>query len=84
MRPGVPVLRTRTSGTKDLIVENTTGRSVEIDREAFLKAAGEFLADKPALQRMGIAAAEHIRRHFTFDRQLSETIAMYDRLTARK
>ncbi|HEX4053920.1 MAG TPA: glycosyltransferase family 4 protein [Tepidisphaeraceae bacterium] len=84
MCAGVPVLRTRTSGTKDLIVENTTGRSVEIDREAFLKAAGEFLADKPALQRMGIAAAEHIRRHFAFDRQLSETIAMYDRLTARK
>jgi hypothetical protein len=30
---------------------------------------------------MGIAAAEHIRRNFTFDRQLSETIAMYQRLT---
>ncbi len=82
MCAGVPVLRTRTSGTRELIVENKTGRSVEIDHDAFLTAAAEFLADKPSLERMGIAAAEHIRRHFTFDRQLADTLTMYQHLTA--
>jgi glycosyltransferase involved in cell wall biosynthesis len=81
MCAGVPVLRTRTSGTKELIVEGITGRSVAIDRQAFLRAAVEFLADKPSLQRMGLAAAEHIRKNFTFNRQLTETIEMYNRLT---
>ena len=81
MCAGVPVLRTRTSGTKELIVEGTTGRSVPIDRQAFLNTAVEFLSDKSALQRMGIAAATRIRRDFTFNRQLTETIAMYTRLT---
>ena len=83
MCAGVPVLRTRTSGTKELIIEGTTGRSVPIDHQAFLHAATEFLSDKSSLQTMGIAAAAHIRRDFTFNRQLTETIAMYKRLTAQ-
>jgi len=77
---GVPVLRTRTSGTEELILEGVTGRSVEIDRAAFMSAAAEFLADRSALEKMGFAAAEHVRRHFTLDRQVAETIALYRRL----
>jgi hypothetical protein len=57
-----------------------TGRSVEIDRAAFVREAMEFLSDRDALRQMGISAAEHIRRSFTFDRQLTETLALYDRL----
>jgi glycosyltransferase involved in cell wall biosynthesis len=84
MCAGVPVLRTRTSGTKEMIVEGITGRSVEIDRQAFVRGATEFLSDVPALKRMGIAAAEHIRRNFTFDRQLAQTIAIYQQLAAAR
>ncbi len=80
MCAGVPVLRTRTSGTKELIVEGITGRSVAIEREAFIRAAIEFLSDQPALRRMGVLAAEHIRRNFTFDRQVSRTVQMYQSL----
>jgi glycosyltransferase involved in cell wall biosynthesis len=80
MCAGVPVLRTRTSGTKELIVEGITGRSVAIEREAFLRAAVDFLSDKAALRRMGVSAAEHIRRNFTFDRQLTRTLEMYQQL----
>jgi glycosyltransferase involved in cell wall biosynthesis len=83
MCAGVPVLRTRTSGTRDLIIEGTTGQSVEINHDAFLLAATEFLSDKSSLARMGAAAAEHIRRNFTFDRQLAQTIAMYQKLVAK-
>lgn len=81
MCAGVPVLRTRTSGTKELIIEGITGRSVPIDHQAFLEAATEFLADQSSLLRMGTAAAEHIRKNFTFNRQRTKTIAMYKQLT---
>jgi glycosyltransferase involved in cell wall biosynthesis len=80
MCAGVPVLRTRTSGTKELIVEGTTGRSVAIERQAFLRASVEFLSDKADLRRMGVSAAEHIRHNFTFDRQLARTLEMYQSL----
>jgi len=63
-----------------LIIEGTTGRSVAIEREAFLRASVEFVSDKAALRRMGVSAAEHIRRNFTFDRQLARTLEMYQSL----
>jgi glycosyltransferase involved in cell wall biosynthesis len=80
MCAGVPVLRTRTSGTKELIVEGVTGRSVAIDRTEFIRGSIAFLSDRAALQRMGASAAEHIRSNFTFDRQLSQTLALYQSL----
>jgi glycosyltransferase involved in cell wall biosynthesis len=83
MCAGVPVLRTRTSGTKELIVEGVTGRSVEIDRAAFVREAMEFLADRPALRSMGTAAAQHIRRSFTFEHQLAQTLTLYQKLIGR-
>jgi glycosyltransferase involved in cell wall biosynthesis len=80
MCAGVPVLRTRTSGTKELIVEGVTGRSVEIDRAAFVREAIDFLSDRDALRRMGVSAAQHIRRNFTFENQLAQTLALYQKL----
>jgi len=80
MCAGLPVLRTHTSGTAELIVEGVTGRAVPIDRPAFLAAALNFLSDQPALARMGEAAARHIREHFTFSSQSHHTLALYRRL----
>lgn len=80
MSVGVPVLRTRTSGTAELVVEGVTGRSTPIDREAFLAAAVAFLSDPEALRRMGEAAAAHVRARFTFDRQVAETLRLYESL----
>lgn len=82
MSVGVPVLRTRTSGTSELIIENVTGRSVAINHDEFIAAAIEFLKDEEALRRMGSAAAEHIREHFTFDQQVQRTIELYRLLAA--
>jgi glycosyltransferase involved in cell wall biosynthesis len=81
---GVPVLRTRTSGTREMIVEGVTGQSCAIDREAFVSAAVEFLRDGEALARMGRAAAAHVREHLTFERQLEGTIALYRRLAGHE
>jgi glycosyltransferase involved in cell wall biosynthesis len=77
MSTGIPVLRTRTAGTDALVVENATGRSVPIDHKAFISGAIEFLSDPASLKRMGSLAALHVHQHFTFDRQLKDTIDMY-------
>jgi glycosyltransferase involved in cell wall biosynthesis len=77
MSTGIPVLRTRTAGANELIVENATGKSVPIDHDAFIAGSIEFLSDPVALKRMGRLAAIHIKEHFTFERQLNDTIDMY-------
>jgi glycosyltransferase involved in cell wall biosynthesis len=79
---GVPVLRTRTSGTEELIVEGVTGRSVEIDRDKFVSSAVKFLADRASLKNMGTSAANHIRANFPLDRQIDSTIRLYEELKA--
>jgi glycosyltransferase involved in cell wall biosynthesis len=81
MSAGVPVLRTRTSGVAETVVENVTGRSVPIDHDAFLNAAVLMLSDRDGLARMGAAAARHVRAHLTFDRQLAQTMELYRRLS---
>ncbi len=84
MSCGIPVLRTRTAGTSELVVENGTGRSTPIDRHAFVSAAATFLTDPDPLRQLGRRAAQHVRQRLTFDRQLSETIALYRQLIAAR
>lgn len=83
MACGVPVFRTRTSGTTELIIEDVTGRSVEIDHDAFVRGAIEFLSQPDALARMGHAALAHVRASYTFDRQVDQTIELYRHLVSR-
>jgi len=80
MSVGVPILRTRTAGTMQLVHENETGRSVEIERDAFIGTAIEMLSDRANLRRMGRNASQLVRTAFTFDRQVEETIDLYRRL----
>ncbi len=80
MSVGVPVLRTRTAGTAQLTHEGITGRSVPINRDAFIHEAIAFLSDHDALRRMGQAAAEHVRANFNFDQQVDQTVELYARL----
>src|SRR6185503_2037344 len=81
MAVGTPALRTRTAGTQELIIEDVTGRSVEINHDRFVAAAVDFLSqDTATLRRMGATAAEHVRKNFTFDRQLDQTLALYRRV----
>jgi glycosyltransferase involved in cell wall biosynthesis len=80
MAVGLPVLRTRTSGTRELIVEGVTGKSVPINHGAFVVGAVDFLRDRAALIRMGRAARQRIEEHFTFDRQTSDMLKLYEQL----
>lgn len=77
---GIPVLRTHTSGTTELIVENVTGRSTPIQHDAFISAAVEFLSRPDTLRRMGQAAALHVREKLTFTHQLEQTLELYNKL----
>ncbi len=83
MSSGVPVLRTRTAGTREMIVEGVTGRSVPINRQVFITAAIEFLSDRTALQIMGEAAAKHVGAHLTFNRQVRDMIELYRDMVTR-
>jgi glycosyltransferase involved in cell wall biosynthesis len=80
MAVGLPVCRTRTAGAAELVIENVTGRTAPIEREAWVRTAIEFLQDEAGLRRMSASAPAHVRANFTFDRQLRETIALYRRL----
>lgn len=80
MSVGRPVLRCRTAGTQGMVIENVTGRSVPIDRDAFVRAAIDLLRDDDAMKSMGLAAARHVREHFTFDKQFSATMNLYNRV----
>jgi len=84
MSCGVPCLRTRTSGTRDLIVEDVTGRSTPIDHDVFVAAAIDFLADPDKLREMGLAGAKLVREKFRFDQQIHRTVELYRRLIDRK
>jgi hypothetical protein len=64
------------------VIDGVTGRSVPIDPHAFVSTGLEMLGDLPALQVMGRAGAAHARARLTFDRQLSSTLQLYDRLAA--
>lgn len=83
MSTGRPVLRTRTAGTALQIIEGVTGRSVAIERRAFVAGALAFLADRAALRGMGLAAAQHVRQHLTFAQQLEQTLALYRRMRGK-
>lgn len=83
MSVGVPILRTQTSGAKQLVIENTTGRSVPINREAFIHTAIELLSSPTTLHVMGQNASRLVASQFTFDRQVDETIELYQRLLTR-
>lgn len=74
---GLPVLRTRTSGTHETIIENVTGRSVPIEKAAFTRALDEMLQNREALRAMSSACAAHAREHLRFDGQIHRTLALY-------
>ncbi|MCC6580935.1 MAG: glycosyltransferase family 4 protein [Phycisphaeraceae bacterium] len=74
---GRPVLRTRTAGTSEQIVENRTGRSTPIRLDQFVAAAVDLLGDRAHLQRMGRQAARHVRENLTLARQVDQTTALY-------
>ena len=84
MSAGCPVLRTATAGHHEQIIQGVTGSVTPVDRAAFARAAAVFLSDRTALARMGQAAAEHVRTHLTYQKQLDDTLKLYYTLLAAR
>ena len=77
---GVPVLRTRTSGAAETVVEGVTGRTTPVDRRAFADAAAGMLSDPAGLAALRGPAAAHARRHLDAARRLGEVLALQRRV----
>lgn len=78
---GVPVLRTRTTGTRETVVEGVTGFSVDIDRKAFIHAFVERMRDITRLRHLRADCAAHAREHLSIDRQLRATLDLYEKVS---
>ena len=75
-----PVIATDGGGTRELVVDRKTGLLVRASDAAAVAAAVEDLMDHPEIAaRMGQAGYERLRREFTLDRMVDDTIAVYHR-----
>lgn len=81
LRAGLPVIATNVGGVREAVIDDVTGFLVpEADRE-FLAAKLRQMIEAPSLREaMGVAARQHYERHFTFDRLVEETLALYESL----
>jgi glycosyltransferase involved in cell wall biosynthesis len=77
---GLPILRTRTTGTSETVVEGVTGRSVPIEQPAFEKAVIQMLGDPEGLMRMRPACSAFAHERLSFDLQVAKTLDLYRRL----
>lgn len=85
MSVGTTVLRTRTAGTEEMIIEGKTGFSCAIDREEFLAKGQAVIADRSKLLKMGEEAARYVRTKLSHRRQVEQTLQIYrDMVSARR
>ena len=84
LRAGLPVVATNVGGVREAVIDDVTGfLAPEGDRE-FLAAKLRHMIEAPSLRvAMGEAARRHYERHFTFDRLVEETLALYGSLVEK-
>ncbi len=73
---GIPAVTTDIVGNRDTVEHGVTGFVCATDAE-LLEATRTLLLDAELRQRMGDAAQERIRRHFTDDRIGIDSLAIY-------
>jgi D-inositol-3-phosphate glycosyltransferase len=84
MACGTPVIAPPVGGHLDAVVDGTTGILIPPDRPALLAQKIRQLLSHPMLmEAYGVAAADRARSRYSWDRIASETLAVYDRATAR-
>ena len=82
MAAGVPVVATRVGGVPEQVVDGETGFLFEPgDPSAAAAAVERILAAPDGAARLGDAGRERVRRKFSRERMVSETVALYDALT---
>ena len=77
---GLPVIATDVGGTSEQVIDDVTGLLVPARDVAALAQAMVDLAGDPARrERLGRAACEHIRNHFTLARMVDDYSDLLDR-----
>jgi glycosyltransferase involved in cell wall biosynthesis len=81
MACGKPVVGTNTGGIPEVIEDGVTGLLVEPRHpEALAEAITILLRDDGLRTRMGAAGLARVREHFTVDRMIEATIAVYEQV----
>ncbi len=81
---GRPIVATAVDGTVEVVEHGRTGWLVPPrNPAAAAEAACRLLADPEQALRMGQAARQRIQRHFSFERQLADTIAIFENYLGR-
>lgn len=79
MRGGVPVVATDVGGVREAVSDGDTGFLIPEDDDALLADRLRRLLEDSALRvTMGRAARNHYEAHFTFDRLVRESLALYE------
>lgn len=85
MAQGLPIVASNVGGLPELVEDGETGYLVPpSNAEALAKALRTLIVDRERRQRMGHAGYRRIREHFSADRMVAQTAAIYESLLAEK
>jgi glycosyltransferase involved in cell wall biosynthesis len=78
---GVPVIATETEGSKEIIRDDSLGIVVPIDSAPDIAdAIIELITNKPKRDKLSAAGRAYVREHFSLERMVDETEALYRRV----
>jgi glycosyltransferase involved in cell wall biosynthesis len=81
MACGKPIVATTAGGIPEIVKDGTTGLLVPPrDHEAMAEAIVRLLADADARRAMGAAGEARVREHFSAERMVQDTLAVYRRV----
>ena len=85
MAAGLPVVATAVGGTTDVVVDGVTGLLVPPrDPPALAEAVVRLLRDPDLRHRMGEAGRHRVEEHFSLERMVGRTQALYQQLLDAK
>jgi glycosyltransferase involved in cell wall biosynthesis len=81
MACGVPVVGSRSGAIGELVEDGRTGLlATPLDAGSFAAAIERLIADPARRRAMGLAGLERVRRRFTVEREVQETMRIYEDL----
>lgn len=76
------VVATRVGGTPEVIADGETGLLVAPEASEMAAAIDRVLADRALANRLGLCGRTFVEKHFSIDRQVEQTAALYWKLLA--
>ncbi len=84
MACGLPVVATATGGAREIVEDGVTGKLVSVgDAERMAEAILSLLREEDERRRMGALGKERARQHFSLERMVAETVALYAEVLSR-